>query len=213
METIEYRTMDKSKWRDGPWQNEPDKKQWQDADTKMPCLIVRNNVGALCGYVGVAKDHPLFGVSHDETHPCLVQKWQDVKDGDTGKRGVFTIFLAAMNEDRDIKPKVEMVIDVHGSLTFSGACMKPNPAYPHITPEIVASEGICHIDPENDDVWWFGFDCGHCDDWSPKLYGEDIDKSGHNPFLAHYGKDMIYRDLAYVTAEVESLAKQLKALA
>lgn len=36
METLEYRTKDKSTWGDGPWQQEPDKKQWQDAATGLP---------------------------------------------------------------------------------------------------------------------------------------------------------------------------------
>ena len=57
METIEYRTMDKSVWGPGPWQNEPDKRQWQDEATGLPCLIVRNSMGALCGYVGVSEGH------------------------------------------------------------------------------------------------------------------------------------------------------------
>lgn len=66
METIEYRTTDKSGWGEGPWQQEPDKKQWQDAVTGYPCLIVRNRGGALCGYVGVATGHPCFGLDYDK---------------------------------------------------------------------------------------------------------------------------------------------------
>lgn len=58
MKTKRYRTMDKSDWGPGAWQKEPDKLQWQDKATGLPCLIVRNRMGALCGYVGVAKGHP-----------------------------------------------------------------------------------------------------------------------------------------------------------
>jgi hypothetical protein len=61
METIEYRTVDKSKWGPGPWDGEPDKRQWQDKATGLPCLIVRNPGGALCGYVGLSEGHPLYG--------------------------------------------------------------------------------------------------------------------------------------------------------
>src|SRR5688572_7588915 len=64
METREYRTMDKATWPPGPWQHEPDKAQWQDPATGLPCLIVRNSSGALCGYVGVSKGHPLFEVGY-----------------------------------------------------------------------------------------------------------------------------------------------------
>ena len=65
METREYRTIDKSDWEPGPWHEEPDKRQWADEDTGMPCLMVRNGSGALCGYVGVPKGHPLFKVEGD----------------------------------------------------------------------------------------------------------------------------------------------------
>lgn len=67
MKTIEYKTIDKSKWGDGPWQSEPDKKQWLDEETGYPCLIVRNGqeIGALCGYVGVHKGHPAFRKDYD----------------------------------------------------------------------------------------------------------------------------------------------------
>ena len=67
METKEYRTFDKSVWGDGPWLTEPDKMQWQDEATGLPCLIVRNTrvTGALCGYVGVAEGHPDFEKGYD----------------------------------------------------------------------------------------------------------------------------------------------------
>ena len=65
MERIEYRTVDKSKWPRGEWDNEPDKIQWQDEATGLPCLIVRGPVGALCGYVGLPPGHRYFGVDYD----------------------------------------------------------------------------------------------------------------------------------------------------
>ncbi len=61
MKTIEYRTLDKSTWPKGPWIDEPDKKQWQDEETGLPCLIVRvSGSGHLCGYVGVLPGHPYY---------------------------------------------------------------------------------------------------------------------------------------------------------
>lgn len=50
----------------GLWSDEPDKKQWTDPTTGLPCLIVRNKLGALCGYVGVSKTHPDFGKHYGE---------------------------------------------------------------------------------------------------------------------------------------------------
>ena len=61
MKRIEYKTQNKSDWGPGAWQDEPDKIQWLDPDTALPCLIVRGPVGALCGYVGVTRAHPLYG--------------------------------------------------------------------------------------------------------------------------------------------------------
>ena len=62
MKAIQYRdVVDKSDWGPGPWNNEPDKAQWQDKATGLPCLIVRGPLGALCGYVGVPPGHPAYG--------------------------------------------------------------------------------------------------------------------------------------------------------
>lgn len=62
MKTIIETVIDKSKWQEGPWQSEPDKKQWLDKATGYPCLIVRQiKMGHLCGYVGVPSGHPWFG--------------------------------------------------------------------------------------------------------------------------------------------------------
>ncbi|MFC4275540.1 hypothetical protein [Achromobacter aloeverae] len=65
MEYREYRTKDKSEWGDGPWQQEPDKIQFTDEATGLPCLIVRGPSGALCGYVGIAKGHQDFEKHYD----------------------------------------------------------------------------------------------------------------------------------------------------
>jgi len=66
MKTITYTTKDKTAWGPGPWQTEPDKVQFEDPDTGLPCLIVRTDMGILCGYVGVPESHPLFGKNYAE---------------------------------------------------------------------------------------------------------------------------------------------------
>lgn len=60
IEAKQWKFVDKSKWPRGPWDDEPDKAQWQDARSGLACLIVRGPVGALCGYVGVPPAHPDF---------------------------------------------------------------------------------------------------------------------------------------------------------
>jgi hypothetical protein len=66
MKTIEYKTMDKTGWGPGPWQEEPDKVQWQDPATSYPCLVVRNRSGAFCGYVGVSPGHWAYGKDYED---------------------------------------------------------------------------------------------------------------------------------------------------
>jgi hypothetical protein len=59
--------MEKAKpvWARGEWDEEPDRVEWADPKTGLPCLIVRGPLGALCGYVGVPKDHPLYRVKKE----------------------------------------------------------------------------------------------------------------------------------------------------
>lgn len=72
MKHLQYTTIDKSTWPRGPWDDEPDKVQWEDAATELPCLIVRNGLGALCGYVGVPEGHPWHGITHYDLDAAVV---------------------------------------------------------------------------------------------------------------------------------------------
>lgn len=67
MKTLEFifNDLNKKEWGKGPWLKEPDKMQWQDKETGLPCLIVRNYVGALCGYVGVSKGHRFYKTDYE----------------------------------------------------------------------------------------------------------------------------------------------------
>jgi hypothetical protein len=96
MRTIEYRTIDKAGWGDGPWQSEPDKKQWEHMPTHLPCLIVRGPAGALCGYVGVPNGHPAYGVDYNHVDV-------DVHGGLT-----FAARCQPSAEERGICHKVEL---------------------------------------------------------------------------------------------------------
>lgn len=102
METIEYRTSDKSEWGPGPWQDEPDKRQWADEATGLPCLIVRGPHGSLCGYVGVSEDHPCFEKGYADAKP-----------------------VTAADDDGDW-------FNVHGGLTFAEFCADSSDESRHI---------------------------------------------------------------------------------
>lgn len=66
MKTWMNPTIKRENWGAGAWENEPDKMQWTNRTTGLECLIVRNRVGALCGYVGVPDTHPYHGKGYDD---------------------------------------------------------------------------------------------------------------------------------------------------
>lgn len=86
--------------------------------------------------------------------------------------------------------------DVHGGLTFSNKC-QGNPE----------GHSICHLPAEGeaDEVWWFGFDCGHVGDLLPGVEKRYAMTRGRYP-------SDVYRTLEYVRAEVTRLAAQLAAM-
>jgi hypothetical protein len=147
----------KEDWGPGPWQNEPNKRYWVDQATGLECRILRGPWGSFCGYVGVPKEHPAYGMGYE---PCTgdyvdenVEWWR-----------------------RHITNRLEFKIkdiSVHGGLTYAGQA-------------------------PFSDLHWFGFDCSHSSDFAPGL--SELRSRG------------TYRDIKYVTEEVESLAKQLAAI-
>lgn len=67
MQTKQYTTIDRSGWPAGPWDDEPDKVQWPDQATGLPCLAVRRgHSGHWCGYVGLPPEHPLYGKGYED---------------------------------------------------------------------------------------------------------------------------------------------------
>jgi hypothetical protein len=57
----------KTGWLDGPWDEEPDRVEWREHG--LVCLISRSEVtGALCGYVGVPREHLHYGKGWDDVN-------------------------------------------------------------------------------------------------------------------------------------------------
>lgn len=83
-------------------------------------------------------------------------------------------------------------LSAHGGLTYADKC----------------AGNICHVpEPgEPDDVWWFGFDCNHAFDLAPGMRAHMRKIGAPRSLDPEYD---VYRDLAYVKEEVESLAEQL----
>jgi hypothetical protein len=63
---VAHGTIDRSTWGSGPWDGEPDKMQFWDAEHGFPVLIKRNRMGSLCGYVGVPPGHPWYEKRYDD---------------------------------------------------------------------------------------------------------------------------------------------------
>lgn len=81
-----------------PWETEEDRYEWRDERTGLPCLIVRNPEGALCGYVAVPPGHPWHGVAYSDcmSTPRCAEPWCE-----------------HLPQER---------LRVHGGLTYSGRC-------------------------------------------------------------------------------------------
>ncbi|MDX6480317.1 MAG: hypothetical protein QOG85_827 [Gaiellaceae bacterium] len=56
---------DRTGWDSGPWDGEPDKLVWK-TEAGLPGMIARNRLGALCGYVAVTREHPLYGADRPD---------------------------------------------------------------------------------------------------------------------------------------------------
>lgn len=55
--------VDRTGWPSGPWDDEPDKVEWWlDDPPGYLGLIMRNEMGALCGYVGLPPGHSGHGI-------------------------------------------------------------------------------------------------------------------------------------------------------
>lgn len=52
----------------GEWSKEPDRIEWRDRRSVpvLPCVIARNPIGSLCGYVAVPPGHPWHGLGFDD---------------------------------------------------------------------------------------------------------------------------------------------------
>ncbi len=85
-------------------------------------------------------------------------------------------------------------VSVHGGLTYADKC----------------NGQICHQAQPGmpEEVYWLGMDFAHCGDLSPGM----LSFYNRLPSGPSYHDSDIYRNIAYVRAEVEQLAEQLAVL-
>jgi hypothetical protein len=215
---IEYsEIVDKSEWARGPWDTEPDKAQWQDRATGLPCLIVRSRIGALFGYVGVLPGHPLHGVEYGQCPQRCGEDWcehrpEEILDAHGGIK--FTEGRADISPEAWERWRAELLARdeeakkyPHGEaaelLTAWREALENHDEWK----QRVQQSRVCHIpgQGDTDDVWWFGFDCADMGDLCPQMSTWGV------PRLRTVLSET-YKDVAFVKAECAKLAKQLRAL-
>lgn len=155
------------------------------------CVVTFNVMGHRCGYVGIPKSHPLYGKNYSD---YLEIKKEDLKDRKIS--GVFPLLCACLDKDERIR--IEAYFQCHDGITFADGGENSN--Y-----------------PIGSDLWWFGFDCGHCNDARelelaykrfPK-YKASIAMQIELEKVYHIG-GLTVRTEDYVAAECKKLAEQLK---
>lgn len=77
------------------------------------CVVVFQEMGHRCGYVGIPDTHPLYKKDYSS--------YLDIKKADIEGRevsGVFQLFLACLDNDERIQ--IEAYFQCHGGITYSG---------------------------------------------------------------------------------------------
>lgn len=203
---LEWKTIDRvfNEWPSGPWDDEPDKAQWQDQATGFACLAVRSShSGHWCGYVGVPQSHPTFGKNYDDVdvqvHGGLTFSAQcNDHSRSHWKEWREKISLEKFAEEARQYPKGDSARWIR---TWA-PCLDN---YDLFVSQCQAS-AICHITDSSEDViWWLGFDCAHSGDLSPSDYQRPdyVQKVSTAPWPTSY------KSLAYVKNECSKLASQL----
>lgn len=154
----------------------------------MHLVVIQGEMGHRCGYVGINNQHPLYGVGYQEETDKLKPPSPDEP---CGKRSPLLLMSMALDPD---KARPEYVFNVHGGVTYSK--MGDEACYP--------VRSVSNGDP----LFWYGFDCGHCDDGqdmtvqSPGLRKIHLD-CGFDP------EERPVRSLEYVIEECNKLSDDL----
>lgn len=196
---IEYKNQPRDGWPSGPWDDEPDKVEYVDEATGLPALIVRNGVGALCGYVGVPPGHPAHGQHYDRVdanvhggltfaggcHQATEKEWERAKNQNEIDKKTAEQYPRGDAARRLYDPALQRAM-----LSYT--------AYV----QLIESRAVCHKSGL-DNVWWLGFDCAHWGDATP----------GIEALLGGRRDEGTYRTIEYVKGEIRNLALQLKGVA
>ena len=161
------------------------------------CVVVFQEMGHRCGYVGVSKESKLYGKSYMDKLDIKMEKMYNKK---LGKRSIIS-WVCSLFDDKKERVSLCLYFDVHGSLTYSGGGEKSD--Y-----------------PIESDLWWFGFDCAHAGDRQDYEYAMKLFPQGEKRYKdlmridrEIYGElgnnDYVIRSEEYVAEECKRLAEQI----
>lgn len=151
-------------------------KQWKTA-AGFTAVVIMCRGRHHCGYVGLPKDHLLHGLDYNTSSPYIKNV---IEEESVGQRSVLSLLCI---EGKETAPVI--AYDVHGSITWSGYL-----------------KGF----PEADEfLWFFGFDCAHCDDGVSQQYADWCAENNCPCFESTEG----FKDLAFCEQQCESLAQQI----
>jgi hypothetical protein len=173
-------------------------KDWKTKAGLRAICVLRN--GYRCGYVGVPEGHFLHGMNYRDRIENPSERIKTLlANTSTSKRNRVSLFLAASDPTTLTHPSLDIIFNVHGSLTFA--------------------EGSIPIDGKEigDSEWWFGFDCNHASDRSEREREENFDFIGllfdaFEYVLGESCENPEKKTQEYVEKECESLAAQIEFL-
>lgn len=153
------------------------------------CVGLALTRGHRCGYVAVPEGHVLYGVQYEDTLPEAVAFVTEeiMRGAEMSHRGIYPVLLAAMSGNVN---RLDVVIDVHGSLTYSESGEGDYPA------------------PSTEKVWWFGFDCEHSGDCKDFSIMDDRTREMYESGPFRFSEGTI-RSTEYVKQHCRLLARQL----
>ena len=82
------------------------------------CVVIMISMGHRCGYVGVSKEHPLFGLDYSDKSNCL--RSSDVEDMSIENASVGQLLAGLSGEYNEEYVTPEMYFNVHGGITYAG---------------------------------------------------------------------------------------------
>lgn len=143
----------------------------------LPLHMRRNHAKAWCGYVGIPASHPFFGKDYDDRVP-YDRTTVLIKD-----QSPLTLFMEALTEDNN-SVSLAALLDCPGGVTWA------QPSVPW--------GGLPNY-------WYFGFDCNHYNDKSPKDIIQEMAEGTS-------WREGTYRDFDFVLRACRKLAEQLMEL-